>query len=69
VYYAQALAADGFKVNALAPGLRATNLNARAAASGADPGEAAAAAVRLAMLPDDGSTGQFISWDGTIAPW
>jgi NAD(P)-dependent dehydrogenase (short-subunit alcohol dehydrogenase family) len=33
VYYAQALAGDGFKVNALAPGLRATNLNARAAAS------------------------------------
>jgi NAD(P)-dependent dehydrogenase (short-subunit alcohol dehydrogenase family) len=28
VYYAQALAADGFKVNARAPGLRATNLNA-----------------------------------------
>jgi Enoyl-(Acyl carrier protein) reductase len=32
VYYAQALAAEGFKVNALAPGLRATDLNARAAA-------------------------------------
>ncbi len=69
VYYAQALAADGVKVNALAPGLRATNLNARAAASGGDPGEAAAAAVRLAMLPDDGPTGQFFSWDGAVAPW
>jgi NAD(P)-dependent dehydrogenase (short-subunit alcohol dehydrogenase family) len=69
VYYAQALAADGFKVNALAPGLRATNLNARAVASGGDPGEAAAGAIRLAMLPDDGPTGQFFSWDGTIAPW
>src|ERR1022692_2574588 len=69
VYYAQALAADGFKVNALAPGLRATNLNARAAASGGDPGEAAAGAVRLAMLPDDGPTGQLFSWDGTVAPW
>jgi NAD(P)-dependent dehydrogenase (short-subunit alcohol dehydrogenase family) len=69
VYYAQALAADGFKVNALAPGLRATNLNARAAASGGDPGEAAAGAVWLAMLPDDGPTGQFFSWDGTVAPW
>ena len=31
VFYAQALAHDGFKVNALAPGLRATNLNPRAA--------------------------------------
>jgi NAD(P)-dependent dehydrogenase (short-subunit alcohol dehydrogenase family) len=69
VYYAQALALEGFKVNALAPGLRATNLNARAAASGGDPAEAAAGAVRLALLPDDGPTGDFFSWDGTIAPW
>lgn len=69
MYYAQALAADGFKVNALAPGLRATNLYAPAAASGGDPGAAAAGAVRLAMLPDDGPTGQFFSWDGTVAPW
>jgi NAD(P)-dependent dehydrogenase (short-subunit alcohol dehydrogenase family) len=66
VYYAQALASEGFKVNALAPGLRATNLNARAAG---DPAEAAAGAVRLALLPDDGPTGEFFSWDGTVAPW
>jgi NAD(P)-dependent dehydrogenase (short-subunit alcohol dehydrogenase family) len=69
VYYAQALVAEGFRVNALAPGLRATNLNARAAASGGDPAEAAAGAVRLALLPDDGPTGEFFSWDGTTAPW
>jgi len=69
VFYAQALAAEGFKVNALAPGLRATNLNAQAAAAGGDPGEAAAGAVRLAMLDDDGPTGRLFSWDGTIAPW
>jgi NAD(P)-dependent dehydrogenase (short-subunit alcohol dehydrogenase family) len=69
VYYAQALASEGFKVNALAPGLRATDLNARAAASGGDPAEAAAGAVRLALLPDDGPTGEFFSWDGTLAPW
>jgi NAD(P)-dependent dehydrogenase (short-subunit alcohol dehydrogenase family) len=69
VYYAQALAGEGFKVNALAPGLRATNLNARVAASGGDPAEEAAGAVRLALLPDDGPTGEFFSWDGTIAPW
>jgi NAD(P)-dependent dehydrogenase (short-subunit alcohol dehydrogenase family) len=64
VFYAQALASDGFKVNALAPGLRKTNLNATAAASGGDPAEAAAGAVRLALLPDDGPTGEFLSWDG-----
>jgi NAD(P)-dependent dehydrogenase (short-subunit alcohol dehydrogenase family) len=69
VNYAQALAAEGFKVNALAPGLRATSLNARAAASGGDPAQAAAGAVRLALLPDDGPTGELFSWDGTVAPW
>jgi NAD(P)-dependent dehydrogenase (short-subunit alcohol dehydrogenase family) len=69
VFYAQALAGDGFKVNALAPGLRATDLNERAAASDGDPAEAAAGAVRLALLPDDGPTGEFLSWDGTTVPW
>ena len=69
VSYAQALAGEGFKVNALAPGLRATDLNARAAASDGDPAEAAAGAVRLALLPDDGPNGEFLSWDGTPVPW
>ncbi len=68
VFYAQALANDGFKVNALAPGLRATNLNPQAAAGG-DPAEAAAGAVRLALLPDDGPSGQLFSWDGAVVPW
>ncbi len=69
VFYAAALAAEGFKVNALAPGLRRTDLNARAADSDGDPAEAAAGAVRLAVLPDDGPTGEFFSWDGTSVPW
>ena len=69
VFYAHALAGDGVKVNALAPGLRATNLNPRAATAGGDPAEAAAGAVRLALLPDDGPTGQLFSWDGTVVPW
>ena len=69
VFYAQALAGDGIKVNALAPGVRATKLNARASAVGGDPAEAAAGAVRLARLPDDGPTGRLFSWDGTVAPW
>jgi NAD(P)-dependent dehydrogenase (short-subunit alcohol dehydrogenase family) len=69
VFYAQALAGDGIKVNALAPGLRATDLNPLAAASGGDPGEGAAGAVRLALLADDGPTGGFFSWDGTSVPW
>jgi len=69
VLYAITLAADGVKVNALAPGLRRTDLNAVAAASGGDPAEAAAGAVRLALLPDDGPTGQFLSFDGSVVPW
>jgi NAD(P)-dependent dehydrogenase (short-subunit alcohol dehydrogenase family) len=68
VFYAQALARDRVLVNALAPGLRATNLNSRAAATGGDPAEAAAG-VRLALLPDDGPTGGLFSWDGTSVPW
>jgi NAD(P)-dependent dehydrogenase (short-subunit alcohol dehydrogenase family) len=69
VLYAHALAGDGFKVNALAPGLRRTGLNATAAASNGDPAEGAAGAVRLALLPDDGPSGEFFSWDGTPVPW
>ena len=65
LFYAQALAGEGFKVNALAPGLRRTDLNERAAASDGDPAEAAAGAVRLALLGDDGPTGEFRSWDLT----
>jgi NAD(P)-dependent dehydrogenase (short-subunit alcohol dehydrogenase family) len=69
VLYAHALADAGIKVNALAPGLRATDLNTLAAASGGDPAEGAAGAVRLALLPDDGPTGGFFSWDGAPVPW
>ncbi|GGI97418.1 SDR family oxidoreductase [Streptomyces brasiliensis] len=69
VLYGQTLAEEGFKVNALAPGLRATDLNPRAAASGGNPAEAARGAVRLALLPDDGPTAGFFSWDGTPVPW
>jgi NAD(P)-dependent dehydrogenase (short-subunit alcohol dehydrogenase family) len=69
VYYAHSLADDGIKVNALAPGLRRTDLNVTAAASDGDPAEAAARAVRLALLPDGGPSGEFFSWDGTPVPW
>jgi NAD(P)-dependent dehydrogenase (short-subunit alcohol dehydrogenase family) len=69
VLYALDLADDGVKVNALAPGLRATDLNAFATSAGGDPAEAAAGAVKLALLPDDGPTGGFFSWDGSPVPW
>jgi NAD(P)-dependent dehydrogenase (short-subunit alcohol dehydrogenase family) len=63
---AQALG-DGIKVNALAPGLRLTNL-VEGLSVGGDPAEAATGAVRLAFVPDDGPTGALWSWDGTRAP-
>jgi len=65
---AQALEADGILVNALAPGLRQTNLIPGMTVGG-DPAEAAEEAVRLALLPDGGPTGALWSWDGTAAPW
>lgn len=64
---AQALG-EPFKVNALAPGLRKTNL-VPGMTVGGDPAEAAAGATRLALLPDDGPTGGLWSWDGSLAPW
>lgn len=67
LYYAQALAADGFKVNALAPGARATGLNP--SDRGGDPAEAAPAVVRLAELDDDAPTGRVFSYDDTVVPW
>lgn len=71
VLYANALADEGFKVNVLAPGARRTDLTpgARTSSRAGDPAEGAAGAVRLALLPDDGPTGQFLSWDGSIVPW
>lgn len=69
VFCPRTLSGDGIKVNALAPGLRRTGLNASTAASGGDPAEAAAGAVRLALLPDDGPSGEFLSWDQTPVPW
>jgi NAD(P)-dependent dehydrogenase (short-subunit alcohol dehydrogenase family) len=65
--YAQAL--PEFRVNALAPGIRATDLNDRARTLGLDPAEGAAGAVRLALFPEDGPTGAFFSYDGAPMPW
>ncbi|HSZ41376.1 MAG TPA: SDR family NAD(P)-dependent oxidoreductase [Trebonia sp.] len=71
VLYANALAEEGFKVNALAPGARRTDLNgpARTSSRAGDPAEGAAGAVRLALLPDDGPSGAFLDWNGTPVPW
>jgi NAD(P)-dependent dehydrogenase (short-subunit alcohol dehydrogenase family) len=64
---AHALKEDRILVNALAPGLRRTNL--LPGMGGGDPAEAAAGAVRLALLGDEAPTGALWSWDGTQVPW
>jgi NAD(P)-dependent dehydrogenase (short-subunit alcohol dehydrogenase family) len=69
IYYASSLAEDDIKVNAFAPGLRRTGLNTRAAASDGDPAEAAAGAVALALIPDDGPSGRFRDWTGAEVAW
>ena len=69
LFYAQALAGDGFKVNVMGPGPRATDMPALTGNSGGDPAEGAAGAVLLALLPDDGPTGTFVTWDGSPIPW
>jgi NAD(P)-dependent dehydrogenase (short-subunit alcohol dehydrogenase family) len=68
LHYAQALAPDGFRVDALAPGARATNLNPTTGRGG-DPAEGAAGIVTLLQLPPDAPTGTLRSYDGTVAPW
>ncbi|MFD7810629.1 SDR family NAD(P)-dependent oxidoreductase [Streptomyces cellulosae] len=68
VLYAQTLADDGFKVNALAPGLRATDLTPGAAAAGGDPAGAPQRPRRQARRPDDGPPRGVLSRGGPYLP-
>jgi NAD(P)-dependent dehydrogenase (short-subunit alcohol dehydrogenase family) len=64
--YALALRGTPIKVDAVDPGHSATDINGRM--GDRPPSEAARLPVRLALLPDDGPTGAFISNDGEV-PW
>ena len=64
--YALALRGTAIKINAVDPGHCATEINGRM--GDRSPSEAARLPVRLALLPDDGPTGAFISNDGEV-PW
>ena len=66
IQLAAELMASGIKVNAADPGYTATDLNGHRGTQTAPEG--AAAAVRLAMAPDDGPTGGFFSAAGP-EPW
>lgn len=74
VTLAYALRGTSIKVNAVTPGIVATDLNGAGANSLAGrpgyrtPEEGAALVIACALLPDDGPTGQFFGPDG-IAPW
>ncbi|MEH2001288.1 MAG: SDR family oxidoreductase [Nostoc sp.] len=73
VLLAAELKDTSIKVNAADPGFTATDLNQhqgyRTVEQGAIPtGGYAGAAVRLATLPDDGSSGGFFDEDGVV-PW
>ena len=64
--YALALRETPIKINVVDPGHSATDINGRM--GDRPPSEAARLPVRLALLPDDGPPGAFISHDGEV-PW
>ena len=64
--YAVALRGTPIKINAVDPGHSATDINGHM--GDRPPSEAARLPIRLALLPDDGPTGAFISNDGEV-PW
>ena len=66
VQLANDLRDTGIKVNSAAPGFTATDLNQHRGHQTVEQG--AAAAVRLALLPEDGPTGGFFSSAGSV-PW
>ncbi|GGP02655.1 SDR family oxidoreductase [Nonomuraea glycinis] len=65
VQYARHFAGTNILINAACPGLVATDFTG---GYGRPPQEAAATAIRLATLPDDGPTGSFFNDEGVI-PW
>ena len=70
VLYAKELRSAGIKVNAVCPGYRATDLNRGLPNPGAgDPADGAKIAVELALVGDDGPSGEFISDSGARYPW
>ncbi|MGW5333964.1 SDR family oxidoreductase [Streptomyces bauhiniae] len=66
VQYARRLAGSGILINAMCPGLVATDFNDHAGSR--TPEQGAATAIRLATLPGDGPTGSFFE-DAGVVPW
>jgi NAD(P)-dependent dehydrogenase (short-subunit alcohol dehydrogenase family) len=66
VQYARQFAGTNILINAVCPGLVATDFTGFHGPR--TPEQGAAAAIRLAMLPDGGPTGSFFEDDGVV-PW
>ncbi len=70
VMYAKELRDTAFKINAISPGYRRTDLGGTGDKPGAgDPAEGALSVTRLALLGDDGPTGEFHLDTGGLCPW
>ena len=65
VQYARAFAGDRILINAVCPGLVATDFTGF---TGRSPADGAAIAIRMATLPDGGPTGSFVN-DAGVIPW
>jgi len=72
VMYAKELRDTAFKVNAISPGYRSTELGGvkpEDKPGAGDPAEGALSVTRLALLDDDGPTGEFHLDTGGLCPW
>lgn len=72
VMYAKELRDTAFKVNAISPGYRRTDLGgvkAEDKPGAGDPAEGALSVTRLALLDEDGPTGEFHLDTGGLCPW
>ena len=67
VMYAKELRDTRIKVNAVNPGFRSTDMNPMPGSG--DPAEGAAVATRMALIDEDGPTGEFHTDDGGTYPW
>ena len=70
--YAKELKDTPFKVNAICPGFRATDLagpGVNASHGATDPALGADIVVRMALLGADGPSGAFFDSSGTLRPW
>jgi NAD(P)-dependent dehydrogenase (short-subunit alcohol dehydrogenase family) len=67
--YAKELRDACITVNAVNPGIRATDMNTGDQSSLGDPADGAAIITKIALAGPDGPTGQFYEEDGSLYPW